>query len=197
MKAASGSMLILCLFTVSECSIQKVVGRTGQDVTLPCEYDVSTNGPLAVCWGRAEIPRQGCSQRILLTDGRSVEEESRTSVRYQLLGNLDAGDVSLTILNATQRDAGRYGCRVQILGLFNDQKHHVDLTINDAAETTTSTTTHTHTVTEHTPANYTQGHMTTDSRSTSSLTSGPADEVRTNNTLRTCFLFSDWIWAKT
>ena len=56
-------------------------------------------------------------------------EGTRASSRYQLLGRLDEGDVSLTILNLRDSDAGRYGCRVEIPGWFNDDKHHFDLTI--------------------------------------------------------------------
>ena len=54
---------------------------------------------------------------------------TRASSRYQLLGRLEDGDVSLTILKTTEEDAGLYGCRVDIYGWFNDEKHHIDLTI--------------------------------------------------------------------
>lgn len=49
--------------------------------------------------------------------------------RYQLDGDLQKGDASLTIHNTTQKDSGRYGCRVHIPGLFNDEKNVVDLVI--------------------------------------------------------------------
>lgn len=163
MKTACGSMF-LCLFSVfavSECSSQKVVGRGGQDVTLPCKYNVQTHGALTVCWGRGEIPTYGCRDQIILTDGGEVREESRVSVRYQLRGNMDAGDVSLTILNVSGSDAGQYGCRVQILGWFNDEKHYVDLTVHEAPEATASSTT-THAETERTPTRHTPDDHTPD-----------------------------------
>uniref|UniRef100_A0A667ZBE8 Ig-like domain-containing protein n=1 Tax=Myripristis murdjan TaxID=586833 RepID=A0A667ZBE8_9TELE len=104
-------------------------GVAGQSVTLPCKYDLKTQGSSAVCWGRGAIPTYGCSDQIIATDGTKVREETRRSNRYQLLGKLDHGDVSLTILNATERDSGQYGCRVQVSGWFNDEKYHIELTI--------------------------------------------------------------------
>ncbi|XP_071390847.1 T-cell immunoglobulin and mucin domain-containing protein 4-like [Centroberyx affinis] len=124
----SGCLLLLCLLTVSESSSLKVVGHAGQNVTLPCEYNIRTHGSAVVCWGRGEIPNAGCNDQIIATDGSKVTEESRRSSRFQLLGRLRDGDVSLTILNATPRDSGRYGCRVQVPGWFNDLRYHSDLT---------------------------------------------------------------------
>ncbi|XP_034540424.1 T-cell immunoglobulin and mucin domain-containing protein 4-like isoform X3 [Notolabrus celidotus] len=115
-----------------------VVGRVGQNITLPCSYNTKRNVVRRVCWGRGDIPNSGCSKELISTDGL----KEFTERRYQLRGWLDEGDVSLTILNLTESDAGRYGCRVHIPGLFNDEKHHVDLTIEEAsvAQTTTETT---------------------------------------------------------
>ncbi|KAM7397406.1 hypothetical protein PAMA_005620 [Pampus argenteus] len=132
-------MLQLLLLTVSSSSSRKVDGRAGEDVTLPCKYDFNSNGATSVCWGRGSPPLTGCNQQIIATDGREVIESSRVSSRYQLLGRLQDGDVSLTILNATEEDAGRYGCRVEIQGLFNDEKYDVDLTIEKASQSTEST----------------------------------------------------------
>ena len=78
-----------------------------------------------------------CNNELIATDERGVREDSRRSSRYQLQGRLDQGDVSLTILNVTESDAGRYGCRVDIPGWFNDDKHHFDVTV-DSGETGTS-----------------------------------------------------------
>lgn len=61
----------------------------------------------------------------------------RSSVRYQLLGELKTGDVTLTISNITENDSGIYGCRVQYAGWFNDEKYHVSLTIEKGKERTT------------------------------------------------------------
>ncbi|RVE63332.1 hypothetical protein OJAV_G00135200 [Oryzias javanicus] len=121
-------VLLLALLTVSECD-RKVTGRRGLNVTLPCNYDIKTNGPTEVCWGRGPVPTSGCSNQLLATDGHNVIGETRASSRYQLQGRLDEGDVSLTIVNATEEDDGVYGCRVQVPGPFNDEKHHVNLTV--------------------------------------------------------------------
>lgn len=106
----------------------KFVGHVGQNVTLSCKYDKSY-GLLSACWSRGQIPISGCGQQLIATDGRAVKEETRASSRYQLLGRLDEGDVSLTILSVTELDAGHYGCRVEIPGWFNDNKHHLDLSV--------------------------------------------------------------------
>ncbi|XP_044226103.1 T-cell immunoglobulin and mucin domain-containing protein 4-like isoform X2 [Thunnus albacares] len=139
------SRLLIVLLTVSErSSSMKVVGRAGENITLPCKYDIRYNGATSVCWGRGSIPLSGCNKQIISTDGRKVIESTRVPSRYQLLGRLEDGDVSLTILNTTEEDAGLYGCRVQIPGWFNDEKHHIDLIIekvNPPASTTAATTT--------------------------------------------------------
>uniref|UniRef100_A0A3P9J233 Ig-like domain-containing protein n=1 Tax=Oryzias latipes TaxID=8090 RepID=A0A3P9J233_ORYLA len=124
-------VLLLVLLTVSECE-KNVTGRTGQNITLTCKYDIKTNGPTYVCWGRGPLPSSGCSNQLLATDGHKVINESRASSRYQLQGRVDEGDVSLTIMNVTEEDAGLYGCRVEIFGPFNDEKHPVHLTVNRA-----------------------------------------------------------------
>ncbi|XP_043997655.1 hepatitis A virus cellular receptor 1 isoform X5 [Gambusia affinis] len=126
-------VLLLMLLTVSGCDGMRVVGYTGQNVTLPCKYDIKRRGAVEVCWEKGEIPAYGCNNQLLSTNGYKVE--TRASSRYQLLGRLDQGDVSLTILNFTDEDAGRYGCRVQITGPFNDQKHHFDLAFERAPTT--------------------------------------------------------------
>ncbi|XP_035998591.1 hepatitis A virus cellular receptor 1 homolog [Fundulus heteroclitus] len=122
-------LLLLLLLTVSGCDNVSVVGQTGQDVTLRCRYDIKAKRASGVCWGRGELPNRGCSNQLIGTGDFKVREETRVSSRYQLLGRLDEGDVSLTIQNLREEDAGRYACRVGIPGLFNDEKHHVDLTV--------------------------------------------------------------------
>ncbi|XP_054902663.1 hepatitis A virus cellular receptor 1 homolog [Poeciliopsis prolifica] len=123
-------VLLVALLSVSGCDGMKVVGQTGQNVTLPCNYHIKQHGALHVCWGKGEIPSSKCSNQLLSTNEHKVL--TRASSRYQLLGRLDEGDVSLTILNLTEEDAGRYGCRAEIPGWFNDQKHHFDLTVERA-----------------------------------------------------------------
>ncbi|XP_023258802.1 Down syndrome cell adhesion molecule homolog [Seriola lalandi dorsalis] len=99
----------------------------GKDVTLTCNYDAQHYGRLPVCWGRAAIPNRGCGNEVIKSDGTSVV--SRLSERYLLMGNLGRGDVSLTIRHVQESDSGIYGCRVEIPGWFNDQKHHLKLTV--------------------------------------------------------------------
>ncbi|KAM4547460.1 hepatitis A virus cellular receptor 1 homolog isoform 2-T2 [Fundulus diaphanus] len=120
-------LLLLLLLTVSGCDNISVVGQTGQNVTLSCSYDIKTNGASGVCWNRGMIGPTGCSNQLIGTGDH--KEETRVSSRYQLLGRLDEGDVSLTIQNLREEDAGRYACRVAIPGPFNDLKHYVDLTV--------------------------------------------------------------------
>ena len=132
LAANSPESVVLSLFVssvIESSSSMKVVGRAGGNVTLPCKYDIKYNGASSVCWGRGSIPSSGCNNQIISTDGRKVIESTRVSSRYQLLGRLEDGDVSLTILNTTEEDTGLYGCKVEISGPFNDEKHHIDLTI--------------------------------------------------------------------
>ncbi|XP_005461843.1 hepatitis A virus cellular receptor 1 homolog [Oreochromis niloticus] len=161
--------LLLALLTVCECDSSRVKGHTGQDVTLPCKYDRKYHGAVEVCWQRGEIPINKCSNQLISTDGDKVL--TRASSRYQLLGRLEDGDVSLTIKSLTEGDAGRYGCRVEIPGPFNDEKLYIDLTVVPAPQIHTSTASTTKT----TAASQTEGHLTsTESLLTSShsVTSG-------------------------
>ncbi|XP_017347367.1 hepatitis A virus cellular receptor 1 [Ictalurus punctatus] len=122
----SSIWLLLCL-TVSPCRTITVNGISGQNVTLPCKYNLSYHGKCEICWTRGEIPLTGCGKEIIATDGDKVVRQALR--RYQLDGDLQKGDASLTIHNTTQKDSGRYGCRVHIPGLFNDEKIVVDLVI--------------------------------------------------------------------
>ncbi|XP_026038705.1 hepatitis A virus cellular receptor 1 homolog isoform X2 [Astatotilapia calliptera] len=154
--------LLLALLSVCECD-SRVKGHTGQDVTLPCKYDRKYHGAVEVCWQRGEIPFNKCSNPLISTDGDKVL--TRASSRYELLGRLEDGDVSLTIKSLTEGDAGRYGCRVEIPGPFNDEKHQIELTVVPAPQIHTSTAWTTKT----TAASQTAGHLTsTESRLTSS-----------------------------
>ncbi|KAL8212131.1 UNVERIFIED_CONTAM: hypothetical protein K2H54_038720 [Gekko kuhli] len=54
---------------------------------------------------------------------------------YQLLGNIHQGDVALTIVNVTESATGTYCCRVEIRGLNNDQKTHVEVVIEKGEQT--------------------------------------------------------------
>ncbi|XP_061105124.1 hepatitis A virus cellular receptor 1 [Conger conger] len=118
------------LLTVSDCQVNTVRGFVGDTVVLPCRYDVAEHGQLHSCWGRGEVPSSGCYNEVITSDGVTVIW--RKSQRYQLLQGLKNGDVSLTITGAQESDTGKYGCRVHIKGLFNDQKVNLNLVITQA-----------------------------------------------------------------
>uniref|UniRef100_H3CQ80 Ig-like domain-containing protein n=1 Tax=Tetraodon nigroviridis TaxID=99883 RepID=H3CQ80_TETNG len=129
--AGTGLISVLLAPAVGErSSSREVVGYVGQNVTLSCTYDTK-DGQLPACWGRGSVPVSGCSQQLISSDGGGIKEGSRVSSRYQLLGRLDEGDVSLTILDITADDAGTYGCRVEIVGWFNDEKHQINLVVKE------------------------------------------------------------------
>ncbi|CAB1316830.1 unnamed protein product [Coregonus sp. 'balchen'] len=156
-RSISGWFL-LCLLSASECS--HVIGIEGQNITLPFKYDAKSHGLQYICWGKGNIPSTGgCNNEIISTDGPEVT--SRSSVRYQLLGELKTGDVSLTISNTTEKDSGIYGCRVQYPGWFNDEKYNVRLTIEKAPVPTTFQTSANVTITPQIIDNHTHGHVTT------------------------------------
>lgn len=116
-----------CAVACSESS-KLVVGRVGETVTLPCKYDINTNGLLSICWGRHQSVFS-CENTVISSDGLQVNY--RESHRFSLASGLDQGDVSLTIRAAENRDAGMYVCRIEIPGLFNDISYNVYLFISN------------------------------------------------------------------
>ncbi|XP_068509273.1 hepatitis A virus cellular receptor 1 homolog isoform X2 [Syngnathus scovelli] len=128
------AVLFCCLLTVCDSESKSKSSIVGQNVTLTCKYDIRKHGPVDACWGRGNVPFTGCKDQIVATNGSTVTQQSS---KYKLLGQLKNGDVSLTILNVTKEDAGKYGCRVMVPGLFNDEKHDFQLIIKDAPQTTT------------------------------------------------------------
>ncbi|XP_019963336.2 T-cell immunoglobulin and mucin domain-containing protein 4-like isoform X1 [Paralichthys olivaceus] len=151
-------LLLLAVLSVGEGdNSARVAGRAGDNVTLSCHYNVTTNGFLSVCWNRGTLSAFKCNNPLIAVDKLRVREGSRVSSRYQLLGQLHQGNVSLTILNVTETDTGPYGCRVDIPGWFNDDKHHFDLTVDSAPQTTTSGNSETSTM--QTTDTHTAGHM--------------------------------------
>ncbi|MEQ2197277.1 hypothetical protein XENOCAPTIV_027053 [Xenoophorus captivus] len=111
--------LLLCLLT--GCASQYSVTTTvGADVSLMCTYAVSKYGRLPFCWARESTSLNGCNNQVIKSDGTQVL--SSLSWRYSLMGNLGAGDASLTIRQVLESDSGKYICRVEIPGWFNDQK---------------------------------------------------------------------------
>ncbi|XP_042303433.1 uncharacterized protein LOC121920369 [Sceloporus undulatus] len=106
-----------------------VQGKVGQDVTLPCYYSVAKHGTTTMCWGQGSCPSSWCSDPIVWID--TYWNINRQSSNYHLTGHIQNGDVSLTILNVTEEDAGLYCCRVEIPGWFNDQKISVRVVIKE------------------------------------------------------------------
>uniref|UniRef100_A0A8C9S4X9 Ig-like domain-containing protein n=1 Tax=Scleropages formosus TaxID=113540 RepID=A0A8C9S4X9_SCLFO len=119
----------------SESAGQAVKAVGGENVTLPCSYNVEKYGMLHICWGRGELSYSKCFNTIISTDGLKVTH--RQSDRYQLLSGLSTGNISLTIINVREDDSGTYGCRLEIPGPLNDQKHHIVLTVEQAPTATT------------------------------------------------------------
>lgn len=108
-------------------SADSIITTVGTDVTLNCNYDIEYYGTLPACWGRGAIPSRGCANEVIKSDGTSIT--SRLSERYLLQGDLEKGNVSLTIRRVEEADSGMYGCRVEIPGWFNDHKHQIILTV--------------------------------------------------------------------
>ncbi|NXO34583.1 HAVR1 protein, partial [Locustella ochotensis] len=133
---------LLVLFTGSTVSELVVIGEAGRDVTVPCLYHVrDRSGITSMCWGRDRCPNSKCSRPIIWTDGWKVTEQH--SSRYQLRGDLQRGDVSLTIVNATEADSGTYCCRVEVPGWFNDQLINRKVVVQKARISTASPHTYT------------------------------------------------------
>lgn len=78
-----------------------------------------------MCWGKGQCPNSKCNQALLHTDGSRVL--SSVSTKYRLHGNIQRGDVSLTISNTDEEDSGVYCCRIEVPGWFNDVKKHIRL----------------------------------------------------------------------
>ncbi|ROL48035.1 T-cell immunoglobulin and mucin domain-containing protein 4 [Anabarilius grahami] len=115
--------------TFCKCSEIIVQSFEGESVTLPCEYDSKYHGKCQICWMRGDIPKMGCGDDIIGTDGDKVVR--RKSTKYQMVGEIRHGDVSLTIFNIGKTDSGKYGCRIHVPGLFNDEMYYVHLIVED------------------------------------------------------------------
>ncbi|KAM6055342.1 hepatitis A virus cellular receptor 2 isoform 2-T2 [Theristicus caerulescens] len=123
--------ILLILFTGPTVSGSLVKGKVGQNITVPCLYNVRRKQDItSMCWGRGSCPVSKCSQPIIWTDGWRVTQQYHS--RYMLKGDLSRGDVSLTIVNAEEADSGIYCCRVEISGLFNDQTSNHKVVIEKA-----------------------------------------------------------------
>ncbi|TRZ03820.1 hypothetical protein DNTS_027809 [Danionella cerebrum] len=147
---------IFCCLMIGKCSDVIVQSFEGDTVTLPCQYDSKYHGKLHICWMRGDIPRTGCGDEIIGSDGDKVVRNKLE--RYNLLGPIQQGDVSLTIFTVDKKDSGKYGCRIHIPGLFNDEWHYVHLIVDDAPLQTTAEPLVTSI----------SGHLTSDSQTTES-----------------------------
>ncbi|XP_056425889.1 hepatitis A virus cellular receptor 1 homolog [Hyla sarda] len=85
-----------------------------------------------MCWGRGDCPQFACNDTIIWTFGHTLTKSE--SYRYQLLGNIRQGDVSLTITGATKEDEGTYCCRVKIKRPFDDLKKEIVIKILEPME---------------------------------------------------------------
>ncbi|NWY57461.1 HAVR1 protein, partial [Chionis minor] len=130
------------LSTVPAVSGLLVKGEVGQNITVPCFYRVrSPQDITSMCWGRDSCPASKCYRTVIWTDGWKVT--LRDNNRYMLKGNLQMGDVSLTIVNAKEADSGTYCCRVEISGWFNDQLNNLQVVVEKARISTASPHTYT------------------------------------------------------
>uniref|UniRef100_A0A3Q1HKA7 Ig-like domain-containing protein n=2 Tax=Anabas testudineus TaxID=64144 RepID=A0A3Q1HKA7_ANATE len=119
---------LLLLYLLLGCvSAEYITAKVGDNVTLACSYDAQLHGRHPVCWGRGPQLFWDCTDEVIKSDRTSVT--SRLSRRYLLLGDLDKGDVSLTIRRAVESDSGTYSCRVEIQGWFNDHTCELTLTV--------------------------------------------------------------------
>ncbi|XP_075712116.1 polymeric immunoglobulin receptor-like isoform X2 [Rhinoderma darwinii] len=121
-------LTVLALLTPAVLPNNVVRGSVDDTLTLPCKYSVD-EGPREVCWGKGSCPITGCKNKVLSTDGTDVTWSE--SSRYKLLGNINQGDVSLTISGLSKDQEGTYCCRVRIPGPFNDIKNEIKLEIQD------------------------------------------------------------------
>ncbi|NXS96836.1 HAVR1 protein, partial [Jacana jacana] len=120
--------------TTSEAVVRGVIG---EPVQLPCIYSVNKD-VFNMCWGRGPCPKSKCNGKILHTTGNRVT--FRKSQRYNLQGYISYGDVSLTIAEVKEEDAGTYCCRIEVPGWFNDIKHDMRLEVTTAPPMTTTNT---------------------------------------------------------
>ncbi|XP_056373344.1 hepatitis A virus cellular receptor 1 homolog isoform X2 [Hyla sarda] len=117
-------MLSTAVLAASE---EDVTGSVNGILHVPCTYSVH-GGQYHVCWGRGWCPWYGCNDEMIKTDGQNVTW--RKSDRYQLLGDISEGDVSLTITGANKEDEGTYCCKVKVNGPFNDLRTEINVNMN-------------------------------------------------------------------
>ncbi|KAI5939521.1 T-cell immunoglobulin and mucin domain-containing protein 4 [Manis javanica] len=117
---------------------ETVTAFLGQSVTLPCRYS-SWSQSYSMCWGKGQCPNSKCNEEIVHTDGLRVL--SRRSAKYELQGDIQRGDVSLTIFNTDEGDSSVYCCRIEVPGWFNDVKKNIHLQLRRATTRLPTTST--------------------------------------------------------
>nr|XP_019965129.1 PREDICTED: hepatitis A virus cellular receptor 1 homolog isoform X2 [Paralichthys olivaceus] len=110
----------------------------GGVASLSCQYSVKRFGLSRVCWGRG-CGTFWCSNILVQTDENGVI--SKVSDRYRLMGDILDGQMDLDIENVRWTDSGQYCCRVDIDGIFNDEKVIMNLRVMKAPVTTSPPTT--------------------------------------------------------
>ncbi|XP_072006679.1 T-cell immunoglobulin and mucin domain-containing protein 4-like [Engystomops pustulosus] len=131
LTVVSISGLLWSFYELSHCAAENVTGSINGKVTLTCNY-FTDEGTYPHCWGQGHCTLFSCKHKIVETYGHNVTW--RRSDRYQLLGDITQGDVSLTITEVTKEDEGTYCCRVEIPGLFNDEIKVVTLMVKTDEE---------------------------------------------------------------
>ncbi|XP_045854616.1 T-cell immunoglobulin and mucin domain-containing protein 4 isoform X5 [Meles meles] len=140
---SKGPLILWLLIELGRLSLSSAAEETvraylGQTVTLPCIYSSWSHKRNSMCWGKGECPNSKCTNELLHTDGKRVL--SRKSPKYELLGIIWRGDVSLTIFNTNEDDSSVYCCRIEVPGWFNDVKKNIRLQLMKAPATRRSTT---------------------------------------------------------
>ncbi|XP_058407159.1 T-cell immunoglobulin and mucin domain-containing protein 4 [Diceros bicornis minor] len=164
--------------TASEIVVRAYLGQT---VTLPCMYSSWSQNGNSMCWGKGQCPNSKCNEELLHTDGSRVLWSK--SSKYKLQGNIQRGDVSLTISNTNEADSSVYCCRIEVPGWFNDVKKNIRLQLSRATTTTESRTTRRPTTT--TAMTTSTAVLPTTVMTTPDLTTGTPLETKTTTALTT------------
>ncbi|XP_078387311.1 adhesion G protein-coupled receptor E3-like [Cetorhinus maximus] len=106
-----------------------ISGQLGSSVTLPCIYDVDYYGLISMCWGQGRCTLIYCHNTLLTTNGKHVVDNFES--KYKLYGDIERGDLSLTIHNVSLEDEGLYCCRLEIPGPINDRKEEITLSVRN------------------------------------------------------------------
>ncbi|XP_005750297.1 T-cell immunoglobulin and mucin domain-containing protein 4 isoform X2 [Pundamilia nyererei] len=155
----------------------------GGVASLSCQYSVQRFGLSRVCWGRG-CGTFWCSNILVQTDENGAV--TQVEDRYQLTGDIMDGQMDLDILNVRRTDSGPYCCRVDINGLFNDQKMIMNLRVVKAPVSALVPSSPPPTTTASTTTELTTERVTESPTSTANwktLLSSQLDLLRRNSTL--------------